>query len=360
MNYKEKIERAEYRSREILIRIQGVNNWIKDNPNITDANMYEIMNYLIETGWILSGLNNNDIPDTAKEVVNEMKYMLSARKDYIEDFITSLNIKAIWNNYVNNVFSGKLEFNSTEEDKKKKELLCKEMGVANYIYGVKRNEPNYKYDNKSEFEDMIALNNSIENQDIMSQVLLKIIEKNFDKERTKGHLNSNIQNKCYDQITFSSPEEEAEFINNSTNNFSLEEFFQNHIGNNALIILDNNNEYCLEPVDFHMPAAMKLYRTIHNVSTDKSIEEALDFDNDQGNVVMHLINRGGLKAIIPFFPTEINEFQLSKLELYLNSLEDVYSKLNDNEKDIFNDCLEQIRKYINKYQNENHKTGITI
>ena len=36
----------------------------------------------------------------------------------------------------------------------KKELLCKSMSVPFYIWQVHRTNPNYQYDNKTEFEEM--------------------------------------------------------------------------------------------------------------------------------------------------------------------------------------------------------------
>ena len=61
---------------------------------------------------------------------------------------------------------------------------------------------------------------------------------------------------------------------------------------NELIVLNQDNEYCLEPVDIHMTDAMKLYITIYNIETDINIEEALGFNNDQDNFIIRIVNRG--------------------------------------------------------------------
>ena len=307
INYK---ERAEYRTREVLIKVQNINKWIKENPNVSDANMWEIMNYLTELGWILSDLRKgsqeyetNVLPSSIEALNNEIKFMLLSRKEYLNDFTNFLGIKALWEDYLKKVFTGNIEYNNSEIDNQVKELLCKEMGVLCYIYGVKRNEPDYLYDNKLEFEEMEEKLKLLDNNEIMPQVLLKIIESNYNKNSTKGHLRRTNKSECYDQIIFSSPEEEHEYIKESTKKFSVYDCFVNHDESNALIILDPDNEYCLEPVDIHMTAAMKLYRTIHNVETNINIEDALGFNNDKGNFIIRIVNRGGIKAFVPYFPT---------------------------------------------------------
>ena len=344
INYK---ERAEYRTSE----------WIKENPNVSDANMWEIMNYLTELGWILSDLRKgsqeyetNVLPSSIEALNNEIKFMLLSRKEYLNDFTNFLGIKALWEDYLKKVFTGNIEYNNSEIDNQVKELLCKEMGVLCYIYGVKRNEPDYLYDNKLEFEEMKEKIKLLDNNEIMPQVLLKIIESNYNKDSTKGHLRRTNKSKCYDQIIFSSPEAEQEYIKESTEKFSVYDCFVNHEESNALIILDQDNEFCLEPVDIHMTAAMKLYRTIHNVETNINIEDALGFNNDQGNFIIRIVNRGGIKAFVPYFPTEINDFQLNKIKEYYKEFINVYDTLDESNRSIYKEGLDEMEKQIDKFE----------
>ena len=354
INYK---ERAEYRTREVLIKVQNINKWIKENPNVSDANMWEIMNYLTELGWILSDLRKgsqeyetNVLPSSIETLNNEIKFMLLSRKEYLNDFTNFLGIKALWEDYLKKVFTGNIEYNNSEIDNQVKELLCKEMGVLCYIYGVKRNEPDYLYDNKLEFEEMKEKIKLLDNNEIMPQVLLKIIESNYNKDSTKGHLRRTNKSKCYDQIIFSSPEAEQEYIKESTEKFSVYDCFVNHEERNALIILDKDNEFCLEPVDIHMTAAMKLYRTIHNVETNINIEDALGFNNDQGNFIIRIVNRGGIKAFVPYFPTEINDFQLNKIKEYYKEFINVYYTLDESNRSIYKEGLDEMEKQIDKFE----------
>lgn len=354
INYK---ERAEYRTREVLIKVQNINKWIKENPNVSDANMWEIMNYLTELGWILSDLRKgsqeyetNVLPSSIEALNNEIKFMLLSRKEYLNDFTNFLGIKALWEDYLKKVFTGNIEYNNSEIDNQVKELLCKEMGVLCYIYGVKRNEPDYLYDNKLEFEEMKEKIKLLDNNEIMPQVLLKIIESNYNKDSTKGHLRRTNKSICYDQIIFSSPEAEQEYIKESTEKFSVYDCFVNHEESNALIILDKDNEFCLEPVDIHMTAAMKLYRTIHNVETNINIEDALGFNNDQGNFIIRIVNRGGIKAFVPYFPTEINDFQLNKIKEYYKEFINVYDTLDESNRSIYKEGLDEMEKQIDKFE----------
>ena len=361
INYK---ERAEYRTREVLIKVQNINKWIKENPNVSDANMWEIMNYLTELGWILSDLRKgsqeyeiNVLPSSIETLNNEIKFMLLSRKEYLNDFTNFLGIKALWEDYLKKVFTGNIEYNNSEIDNQVKELLCKEMGVLCYIYGVKRNEPDYLYDNKLEFEEMKEKIKLLDNNEIMPQVLLKIIESNYNKDSTKGHLKRTNKSKCYDQIIFSTPEAEQEYIKESTEKFSVYDCFVNHEESNALIILDQDNEFCLEPVDIHMTAAMKLYRTIHNVETNINIEDALGFNNDQGNFIIRIVNRGGIKAFVPYFPTEINDFQLNKIKEYYKEFINVYDTLDESNRSIYKEGLDEMEKQIDKFgkkESEHH------
>ena len=358
-------ERAEYRTREVLIKVQNINQWIRENPNVSDANMWEITNYLTEVGWILSDLrkdshdyDTNELPSDTETLINEIKFMLLSRKEYLNDFTNFLGIKALWEDYLKRVFNGNIEYNNSEIDNQVKELLCKEMGVLGYIYGVKRNEPDYQYDNKLEFEEMQEKLKSLDNNEIMPQVLLKIIESNYNKNSNKGHLRRTNKSECYDQIIFSSPEEEHEYIIESTEKFSIYDSFVNHEESNALIILDQDNEYCLEPVDIHMTAAMKLYRTIHNVETNINIEDALGFNNAHGNFIIRIVNRGGIKAFVPYFPTEINNFQMNKIKDYYEEFMEVYDTLDESNRGIYKEGLDEMKKQIDKFEKKESELHI--
>ena len=587
-------ERLEYRLREVLIKIKRANKWIKDNPSEKNANMDEIINYLFEVGWILNDLKNyiistktNYMTSEISELIEEMKFMLKERNDSIRTFTDAVGITDLWNDFVSNVFSGNINFYSTFENLKIKELVCKEIGVLKYIYEVRRNNFNYLFDNESELEymrdlleqtthcpeigkklieliegyyykeplkgsndifevqsekivpvegenlvdnnksnslkDKIILYYDLDNGDIytsfatfgrfkknalgglviidgkrclkMSMQDAKEIDNNknndyspYDLEVRNVHLGnrknyqteavnevqdkedglnseSSISDKivlyrdldndgltyvkksvltrfgiinygqpviingsyCYqigdtdinkiirnqnneyspylieeeyvnlgkdpnyqrviqkdepkyednknkalnnklkskeeiyyfDDIVFSSPEEELEFAEEVTKKFSIWDCFINHKRCNATIFLDANNEFCLHPIKTHLFSAMKLYRALHNSDIDMDTDEsALGFNNNQGNVIFRIVNESSEKFFVPYFPTNINEFQLEKLKKYYQDFFEVYSYLtinnllDDDQK--FEKGLEALEQYINKYDSDNN------
>ena len=87
-------------------------------------------------------------------------------------------------------------------------------------------------------------------------------------------------------------------------------------------------------------------------------ESALGFNNNQGNVIFRIVNESSEKFFVPYFPTNINEFQLEKLKKYYQDFFEVYSYLtinnllDDDQK--FEEGLEALEQYINKYDSDNN------
>ena len=74
----------------------------------------------------------------------------------------------------------------------KKELLCKSMSVPFYIWQVHRTEPEYEYDNDSEFNSMKAMLDiykSEGNTEFVPQIeaLFNVIEKNYKYSEMKNN-----------------------------------------------------------------------------------------------------------------------------------------------------------------------------
>ena len=150
-----------------------------------------------------------------------------------------------------------------------------------------------------------------------------------------------------------------EFAEEVTKKFSIWDCFINHKRCNATIFLDANNEFCLHPIKTHLFSAMKLYRALHNLDIDMDTDEsALGFNNNQGNVIFRIVNESSEKFFVPYFPTNINEFQLEKLKKYYQDFFEVYSYLtinnllDDDQK--FEKGFEALEQYINKYDSDNN------
>lgn len=122
-------------------RINGINNWIKENPEVKEPNFYEITSCLIEVG---------NKPD--KESLEGMKEMLELRDVFNHPFMKEDGPKDLFKEIVNNSF-----IENKQVSLEKSELLCKLMAVSFYIFQTKKNEPNYIYDNVGEFEKMKSM-----------------------------------------------------------------------------------------------------------------------------------------------------------------------------------------------------------
>ena len=201
----------------LVNRVNGINSWIKANPNITDPNAYEIMDcniqfaeiiaklkaYYIEAGEIPADLDKtNGIMATVNFLAavhpeiekgyNALGTMDDLRSIAIHPFFTTTeaeemycSIKACQDNanYIIPADEGMRRI--------KRELLCKSMSVPFYIWQVHRNEPDYQYDNITEFESMQSMNSLYQGHEKPSQFasqvdsLMKKIESNY-KYSTQG------------------------------------------------------------------------------------------------------------------------------------------------------------------------------
>lgn len=328
-----------YDVNEILNKISDINDSIKDDDK---TDMTEIINYLIDIGGAFeeARLHNKSL-DNMQLLVSNMRLLLDNKSKYINEFTTSFGIKKIWDDFVEKILSGNFNFHSLENVVKIKDNLVHEMEVLNYIYNKRQSEgKNVDIDT----DDIKRTIDSIHNSDMTFLVIMNFIGRSFRKE----YAERKIERKAYDLTTFSSLDEENKYIERSTKQFSLTDCFTKHRNSNALIILGNDCEYAIEPVNIHMRAAAKLYKTLGK--SERSIAEELCANNRYGNITISILNRDGLKAIIPSFPQKINAAQLSKLESYLDELKVIAVTLTDCDMDIFYEGLSAIEDEINKYK----------
>lgn len=181
------IEQIEERLSNLSKRIEGINTWIKNNPQVTDPNVYEIMDcnvqyaelvaelvaYYNEFGW--PEINEEtgdmmlekawprsarvaDLPHLHPDLANcflGLCTMETLREFPVHPFIQE---KAPYEMYAAvrmRQLAGTYQLPRTEEDRRiKRELICKSMSVPFYIWQVHRTEPDYQYDNQGEFDSM--------------------------------------------------------------------------------------------------------------------------------------------------------------------------------------------------------------
>ena len=187
------LERIEEKLRNLSKRIEGINTWIKNNPQVTDPNVYEMMDcnvqyaesvaelvaYYNEFGWPEINeetgdmmLNKNwprtakvaDLPHLHPDLANcflGLCTMETLREFPIHPFIQEKEPYEMYAAVRMRQLAGTYQLPATDEDRRiKRELICKSMSVPFYIWQLHRTEPDYQYDNEGEFnsmKDMFAL-----------------------------------------------------------------------------------------------------------------------------------------------------------------------------------------------------------
>lgn len=229
------LEQIEERIANLSIRINGINTWIKNNPQVTDPNVYEIMDcnvqyaevvaelvaYYNEQGWPEINEETGDMmleknwPRSAR--VADLPYLhpdlancflglctMETLRDFpMHPFIQEKTPYEMYAAVRMRQLAGTYVLGKTEEDRRiKRELICKSMSVPFYIWQVQRTEPNYQFDNEQEFNGMkymFALYEASEEPcqyKIQIQNLLSKIEENsiFKDNKTADKPKQNKKN----------------------------------------------------------------------------------------------------------------------------------------------------------------------
>jgi hypothetical protein len=169
---------------ELKQKIEGINNWIKENPQVTSPNMYEYTQVLVEFGEILNQADEyyqengypqdidasfghyhlwEKIPEflELKIEIGKLEQLRNLKDmhgnpdvsfvsiDEVREFLTELNYREITAEY-------RVPKNDSIRNMKK-EVLCKCMAISFYIWDTQRKEPGYVYDNKNEYDLIRAM-----------------------------------------------------------------------------------------------------------------------------------------------------------------------------------------------------------
>lgn len=181
------MEEIKSKSQNLKNRVVGINNWVQEHPKVTEPNMYEYTQVLVDFGEILAKADEyykiHGYPENVdaqgghyeishkvvefNEVNEEIKKLAKLRNlnniqgnpdtiftsvPEVRDFLTELEYRIYTADY-------KIP-NDPEIERIKKEILCKCMGIAFYIWNTQRKEPEYIYDNKKEFEMLQEMYNT--------------------------------------------------------------------------------------------------------------------------------------------------------------------------------------------------------
>ena len=167
-------------------RIEGINTWIKNNPN-TDPNFYEIMDCKVEIGKVFSNMDryynvmgyperqehkgrmpysytHYEIPlfdQHAKKVDDKYNEMINLRNPEMGKVFDDIpEIFDLFQEVGMRTFIAEYDDPKGNMSKIKKEILCKSVSIPFYIWQERRTNPDFQYDNTAEFDalkEMYAL-----------------------------------------------------------------------------------------------------------------------------------------------------------------------------------------------------------
>ena len=195
--------KIEDKTRNLASKIVGINNWIKNNPQVTDPNAYEIVTCNVEFAEVLSEYakkyDSKDLEyiqhqnPEIYDCYSGIEEMDGLRDTKNHPFFQSKEANDLYTAIKRSQQDMTYDVPEDEQTKElKKELLCKSMSVPFYIWQVHRTEPEYEYDNDSEFNSMKAMLDiykSEGNTEFVPQIeaLFNVIEKNYKYSEMKNN-----------------------------------------------------------------------------------------------------------------------------------------------------------------------------
>lgn len=167
--------------------MKGINGWIEENPDVTEPNMFQMIECLTNLGIIARGEGVAQMPGKFPEkgselasVYGEWNRMYKSRLSFdktqeanfsvnkdtnLYRYFTDLNMRCCTGEFrspMDRIKSRSDEAISAEEKAKAEEettefntLLCKIGSVGLYINQQKRENPKFLFDNQREFEEEI-------------------------------------------------------------------------------------------------------------------------------------------------------------------------------------------------------------
>ena len=173
----DELEEINKQAEALINRFRGINSWIEANIN-TDPNFYEMVDCMVEYGKLTKQYDKYyqkaGYPTfyNGSEEVEATHYHLALASPKLKEAQSELT--KMWNLRENSPFfedetvrkftdelslRAKIAEYYVPEDKEieriKKEVLCKTAGIYFYIWQVKQTNPDYKYDNEAEWNNLL-------------------------------------------------------------------------------------------------------------------------------------------------------------------------------------------------------------
>ena len=195
------LEELKSETEKFTERVTGINKRIKSNLQEKDPNAYEIMDCNVSLAELFSEYAEVDYSRVlqnaaAKHPEIEPCYFGVVEMDSLRDtehhpFFQSKEANDLYCAVKRSQLSMDYDVPTNSETRRiKKELLCKSMSVPFYIWQTQRKDPEYQYDDATEFSGMKAMLDiykSEGNTQFVPEIeaLFGVIEKNYKYSETK-------------------------------------------------------------------------------------------------------------------------------------------------------------------------------
>ena len=154
---------------ELLNRMKNINKWIEENPEVTEPNMYEMIDCVTQLGIIARTEGVADMPNKfpeqgseLAELYSEWNKMYKARvswdKVQDENFSVNKNTKlyAYFTDLNMRCCTGEFRYPEDEIERAKFLECTRKIGsVSLYINQQKLQDPNFEYDNEAEYKGIV-------------------------------------------------------------------------------------------------------------------------------------------------------------------------------------------------------------
>lgn len=165
-------------------KISNVFQWVKENEE-TDPNMYELMDIFITAGKFEG--------DLSQDTIDQLTYLKEKRMDDLENRV-GINKEDDLYKFSNEVCENTLQGMPTTYSNEVKEYICKLAGINTYIAQMKREDKNFSYDNKYEFETLADLKEKAEEiQTMLPSSCTKIFDTLGNEFKTKDGFLSELK-----------------------------------------------------------------------------------------------------------------------------------------------------------------------
>lgn len=163
---------------ELENNIKNINGWIESNPQVVEPNVYEIADCNVRFAQIISdykktnGFSNDKLADLEEDepsilgCFNQLNKMDELRNTSTHPFFQIPEVNQLYTCIKSSQEDGDYQLSDDSSfDLIKATAIKKALSVSFYIWQVRRNEPNYVFDNISELTMLESASALLESQE---------------------------------------------------------------------------------------------------------------------------------------------------------------------------------------------------